>query len=114
MNIDAYQFGKITVDGTAYTTDLIVLPQAVKDSWWRKEGHRLHAEDLGDIEAAKPDVLIVGTGFYGRMVVPDETKEYLQARGIEVHALRTSDAVREFNKLQKKYASIVAALHLTC
>ncbi len=114
MHIDAYEFGKISVDGTAYTRDLIISPLAVKDSWWRKEGHRLHIEDLGDIEAARPDVLVVGTGFYGRMVVPDETRDYLHARGIEVHALRTSDAVREFNKLQKKYASIVAALHLTC
>ena len=114
MKINAYQFGKITIDGNSYTTDVIVSPQGVKDSWWRKEGHRLHIEDLDAIESERPDLLVIGTGFYGRMVVPEKTRQYLQSKGIKVHTLQTSDAVREFNALQKEYARIVAALHLTC
>jgi hypothetical protein len=114
MKVNDYQFGRITIDGKVYTKDVIISPHAVQESWWRKEGHRLHIEDLGDIESASPDLLLVGTGFYGRMVVPDRTRQYLQAKGIEVHALRTSDAVQEFNELQKDFARIVAALHLTC
>ena len=114
MKVNEYQFGKITIDGKVYVKDVIISPNAVKDTWWRKEGHRLQIEDLGDIEKANPDILVVGTGFYGRMLVPEQTRQYLEAKGIEVHALQTSDAVKEFNELQKDYAKIVAALHLTC
>ncbi len=71
-------------------------------------------EDLTDILAAEPDVLVIGTGSYGRMRVPEDTRRDLEARGIEVRAARTGDAVEEFNRLQSKYARVVAALYLTC
>ena len=114
MKVTDYQFGRITIDDKVYTQDVIISPNTVKSSWWRKEGHRLHIEDLGDIEKAHPDLLVVGTGFYGRMVVPETTRQYLEAKGIKVHAVRTTDAVKRFNELKKDYARIVAALHLTC
>ena len=114
MRIDDYDFGKIDIEGKHYTSDVIISPETVKDAWWRKTGHRLHVEDLDDVVRANPDVLVVGTGYYGRMVVPDETKVYLQTKGIEVRVMRTSEAVEEFNRLQQNYARIVAALHLTC
>ncbi len=69
-------------------------------------------EDLTDILAAEPDVLVIG--YYGRMWVPEDTRRDLETRGIEVPAARTGDAVEEFNRLQSKYARVVAALYLTC
>ncbi len=114
MKIDAYNFGKIDIGGKHYTSDVIISPDSIKDAWWRKAGHRLHIEDLDYVVSLKPDVLVVGTGYYGRMVVPHETKVFLETKGIEVRSMCTSEAVKEFNKLQQNYARIVAALHLTC
>ena len=114
MQISDYEFGRIAVADKTYTTDVIVAPGQVIDSWWRKQGHILQIEDLDDIVNAKPDMLIIGTGYYGRMQVPDATKQYLEERGIKVLQAKTRDAVTEFNQLQKEYARIVAALHLTC
>jgi hypothetical protein len=114
MRISDYEFGRIAIADKTYTSDVIVVPEQVIDSWWRKEGHILQIEDLDDIVKAKPDILIIGTGYYGRMQVPDETKQYLEERGIKVLQAKTRDAVTEFNQLQKEYARIVAALHLTC
>jgi len=114
MRISAYEFGRIAIGDKTYTSDVIVAPEHVIDSWWRKQGHNLQIEDLDDIVSAKPDMLIIGTGYYGRMQVPDETKQYLEERGIKVLQAKTRDAVTEFNQLQKEYARIVAALHLTC
>jgi len=48
------------------------------------------------------------------MQVPEETLATLQAEDIEVRVLKTSEAVAEFNRLQRDCARIVAALHLTC
>jgi hypothetical protein len=114
MRISAYEFGKIDMADKTYTSDMIVTPEQVIDSWWRKQGHYLQIEDLDDIVNAKPDILIIGTGYYGRMRVPDDTKQYLEAQGIKVLQVKTRDAVTEFNQLQKESARIVAALHLTC
>jgi len=114
MRILEYEFGKIAIENKTYTSDLIISPEQVIDSWWRKQGHNLDVTDLDDIVKAKPDMLIIGTGYYGRMQVPDETRQYLQEQGIKVQLAKTGDAVAEFNALQKECARIVAALHLTC
>jgi len=114
MHITGYRFGKIEIDGQTYSSDVIVTPERVVSSWWRKEGHSLGVADLGEAMAAKPDVLVIGTGYYGRMDVPEETRHYLQTQGVQLREARTGDAVKEFNRLQKEYARVVAALHLTC
>jgi hypothetical protein len=113
MKIEHYSFGKITIDGQAYSSDLIIYPNRVDASWWRKQGHNLQPEDLKDILNANPDVLIIGTGAFGVMKVPKETTAYLESKGIKVHAMRTGKAVDLFNELQKD-ATVLAALHLTC
>lgn len=114
MQISEYKFGSITIGDKTYTSDVIIAADKVIDSWWRKQGHSLHIDDLDQILEARPDLLIIGTGCFGRMQVPDETKSYLQQQGIEIRQEKTDEAVRVFNHLQKEYARIVAALHLTC
>ncbi|UCB55026.1 MAG: hypothetical protein JSW45_00335 [Thiotrichales bacterium] len=114
MKISAYEFGKISIGDASFTSDVIITPDRVIDSWWRKQGHELNIEDLDEIVQAKPEVLIVGTGYYGRLQVPEETRRYLKNRDIELIDTTTREAVPEFNRLQQEYAHIVAALHLTC
>ena len=105
MKITNYNFGHIEVDGLGYSSDVIITPEGVQDSWWRKEGHNLAIEDLGRI---------IGSSYHGRMQVPGITRSFLTGRGIRVEVVQTSEAVEVFNKLQQKYARVVAALHLTC
>ena len=113
MKIEHYSFGRITIDGKTYTSDVIIYPGRVDSSWWRKEGHYLQVVDLTDVINAKPEVLIIGTGYSGVMVVPKETISHLESKGIEVHVARSEKAVEIFNKLQKEKI-VIAALHLTC
>jgi hypothetical protein len=113
MKIEHYSFGRITIDGKTYTSDVIIYPGRVDSSWWRKEGHYLQVVDLVDVINAKPEVLIIGTGYSGVMVVPKETISHLESKGIEVHVARSEKAVEMFNKLQKEKI-VIAALHLTC
>jgi len=113
MKIEHYSFGTITIDGKSYTSDVIIYPEKVDSSWWRQQGHSLHIVDLKDVIPAGPEILIVGTGHSGAMVVPEETLSYLKSKGIDVHIARTDKAVELFNKFQKNKKTI-AALHLTC
>lgn len=114
MNIDVYQFGRIDIQGKTFTSDVIVLPGEVMDGWWRKEGHNLQFEDLDAVVRQKPEMLVIGTGYFGRMVVPADTREQLESLGIHVVTANTGEAVKEFNRLQQEYARVAAALHLTC
>jgi hypothetical protein len=114
VEIEQYHFGRIVIGGQAFTSDVIVYPDRVAASWWRKEGHRLDRCDLGEIVAAQPRHLVIGTGYHGRMAVPQETLGYLEAQGIVAHVAPTSEAVALFNRLQREAAAVVAALHLTC
>jgi hypothetical protein len=111
--IDAYAFGRITVDGKDYRADLLLLPDRVLDSWWRKEGHNLCLEDLDEALAAAPEVLVIGQGRPGLMKVPETLVQELERRGIEVRVAPTEKAVRAYNELYGK-RKVVAALHLTC
>jgi hypothetical protein len=70
--------------------------------------------DLSDVVAARPDVVVIGTGYLGRMSVSDEARQYLRTQGIDVREARTREAVREFTRLPKAHKRVVAALHLTC
>jgi len=114
MHVDAYDFGRMVVDGQAYTNDLILLPDDVRPDWWRRHGHTLMEDDLGDVFAAGPDLLVVGTGASGRMTVPEETWEALQKAGIETVIEKTPQAVRTYNRLLEEGRHVAGAFHLTC
>jgi hypothetical protein len=114
MKIDDYSFGRIVIDGAEFTSDVIVYPDRLDVSWWRREGHLLVPADLTGVIAYAPDLLVIGTGHDGVMRVPRQTVEALREKGIEVFAAPTGEAVAEFNRLQPERPRIVAALHLTC
>lgn len=114
MNIDAYTFGRMVIDGTAYTSDLIIFPEGrIEDSWWRRSGHRLCLEDIARLTAAAPSELIVGTGANGMMRPDPGLEDALNAKGVTLRACPTAEAVTVFNSRQASQR-IGACFHLTC
>lgn len=113
MKIQDYSFGKIVIDGKTYTSDVIVYPERLDTSWWRKQGHLLQTEDIAEVLDAEPEVLIIGTGYSGGMQILRQTLDLLESKGIEVHVALTRDAVSLYQKLQRE-RNVIAALHLTC
>jgi hypothetical protein len=113
VKIDSYSFGRIIIDGVLFTSDVIIYPDHVDSSWWRKEGHYLQTVDLSDALSVMPDILIIGTGNLGEMAVPKDTVAFIKSKGIDVRVERTGYAVELYNILRNK-GSVVAALHLTC
>ena len=114
MQIDQYSFGHIEIARQSYDSDVIIFPDHLQGHWRRRKGHELRREDIETVLAGKPEVLVVGTGYYGRMQVSEQTLNLLRAAGIDVRIAKTANAVDEFNRLQRERANIVAALHLTC
>lgn len=113
MKIQHYSFGMITIDGKTYKSDVIIYADSINSSWWRKEGHLLHMDDLREVIAERPEVIVIGTGYSGVMKVSDEVISSLKSLKIDVHVARTTDAVNLFNELSGKRKT-AACLHLTC
>ena len=114
MNIiDSYQLGLISVNGKKYTSDIIIFPDRVRDDWWRKSGHQLCLEDIAEVIAKNPEVLIVGTGVSGLVEVLPEVQQAVDARGIKLIAETTDKACHTYNQLCHSQR-VVAVLHLTC
>ncbi len=111
--IDSYSFGRLSVEGRAYTSDVIIYPERVDASWWRQEGHRLRLADLAEVWAAAPEVIVVGTGATGLMKVDPEVEAEAARRGIRLVVARSKEACQEYNRLAPQ-GRTVACLHLTC
>jgi hypothetical protein len=111
--INDYRFGKITINGQLYDKDLIIFSDRILPNWWREHGHSLVMADLNEAIAVKPEVLIIGTGMYGRMKIQDNILQNLQSLDIEVITVRTEKACQIYNQKQAE-SNLIAALHLTC
>jgi hypothetical protein len=114
MRIDSYDFGKIVINGKMFTSDVIVFPDHIEDNWWRDRGHSLSRNDIDSILRAKPEILVIGTGKYGVMEVPENVKNIAESRGIKLIVYPTEDACEHYNELLSKGKFVICAMHLTC
>lgn len=112
--IDSYDFGKIVIKGKKYVEDVIIYPGRVDDGWWRRSGHELCLDDINAALDERPDVLVVGTGYFDAMKVLEEVEDYLRSKGIGLIVQKTSKACETYNSLLGEKRKVIAALHLTC
>jgi hypothetical protein len=115
MIIDEYATGShMRIGGEIYRRDLKIVNGEVKGNWWRGQGHRLDPADIEDILTARPETLVIGTGYAGAMRIPETTRAIIIERGIRVVAEPTTQAVKTFNRLAATDVNIAGAFHLTC
>ncbi|QOJ78679.1 hypothetical protein IG193_07965 [Infirmifilum lucidum] len=114
--IEEYSFGRIKVQGRVYTRDIIVSNEGVVvENWWRREGHILSLDDIrGIIEQVRPNVLVVGSGYFGAMKVGEDVMDYCRSRSIRVFVEKSGEAVKIFNRLVSEGEKVLGAFHLTC
>jgi hypothetical protein len=109
-----YSFGSLEWRHETYRKDLMILPDGEVISPWRREhGHRLSLDDLTEVLAANPRVLVIGTGALGVMEVSDDLLSALAERGVDAEAMPTEQALKRFKRVRKEKKA-AAALHLTC
>ena len=111
--IDSYNFGKIVMNGKAFNQDVIIYPDRVNSSWWRRQGHNLCWDDIREIIAFKPEILIIGKGQPGLMKVPADLRARIEEQGIKLFIAGTVKAVQKYNSVCESKRA-VAALHLSC
>jgi hypothetical protein len=113
MHIDYYEFGLIKIDGQTFKHDVLIWPGQIKSDWWRLEGHLLQLDDVAEALASAPQVLVVGQGDPGNMVVDPPLAANLRDKGVDLLVFPTKEACQVINELSPK-RRLAAALHLTC
>ena len=111
--ISSHKFGRIVIDGRQYDSDIIIFDDRTKEDWRRKTGHTLHIDDIAEAISEKPEILIIGTGTFGRVKVPPEVAKTVAQNSIELIARPTKEACRLYNQYHEK-KKVIAVLHLTC
>ena len=114
VQIESYSFGSMVINGKGYTKDVIIYPDGtILSPWWRKQGHVLTRDDLQELLAARPEIIVCGTGAMGVMRPDNTLEEFFVSANIEFIARRSAEAVEIYNGLshQKK---VGGCFHLTC
>ncbi len=112
--IESYEFGVMVVDGVRHTHDLLIVHGRAVSDWWRGKAHLLTLMDLSPIIAAKPEVLVVGTGRSGAMQLAPDLEADLAEREIRIVAQTTPEAWKTYNELAAESGNVAGAFHLTC
>lgn len=111
--IESYSYGSIIINGKSYYSDVIIYPERVKGSWWRKRGHDLCFDDIKEVLDYKSEILIIGKGKFGIMRVSNSVQEEIKKIGIDLFVSKTPEAVKKYNEVLNMKI-VVAALHLAC
>ena len=116
--IDAAAFGSIFIEGREIGNDVILrLDGSVRK---RKKklskrvygtSHTISSEEIRFIYEKEAELLIIGTGHYGRVALSDEARSYLKKRGCRVKLEATPEAIHTWNRESKK---TIALFHVTC
>ncbi len=111
-----YSFGKMVIDGKVHNGDLTIMPGGKVNSWsFNYDSHEIVEKDFKDLVTDDVKVVIIGLGYNGAAFLTKKAKEWidqLKARGILIHAMPTSKAVKLFNESSKK--GLLACFHLNC
>jgi hypothetical protein len=114
MMIEQFAFGRIVVNGVSYTSDIKIIRGKIVPEWWRKRGHWVEVDDIEDILASDPKILVIGKGKPGLMKSSDALRELLNERNIERIEEKTSKAVLTFNRFFKEGKAVAAGFHVGC
>jgi hypothetical protein len=116
--IDATAFGSITAGGETYDHDIVIrlggkVKKRKKKLSKQRYGtsHTVSVEEAEHIYDEGADLVIIGTGQHGALSLSEEARAFFTARGCDLQAVPTPDAVQAWNEAE---GQTVAMFHVTC
>ncbi len=109
QTVTAYDDDAVEINAVRFNTSLIVMPETAPSAWPAPSFDALTAEHFAQIDAANPDVVILGTGKRQRFIHPRLTAA-LTARRIGVECMSNQAACRTYNILMTEGRRVALAL----
>lgn len=111
QTVTAYDDNGVEINAVRFDYSLVVMPEIPPQPWPPTSFDSLSPEHFQQIEAAAPDVVILGTGKRQRFVHPKLTAG-LTARSIGVECMDSQAACRTYNILMAEGRKVALALIL--
>jgi uncharacterized protein len=111
QTVTAYDESGVEINAVRYGKSLLVMPEMPPADWPVTSFDALTAEDFAQIEAAEPDVVILGTGARQRFIHPRLVTN-LAARRVGVETMDNQAACRTYNILMAEGRKVALALIL--
>uniref|UniRef100_A0A8C4XWF9 Mth938 domain-containing protein n=3 Tax=Gopherus evgoodei TaxID=1825980 RepID=A0A8C4XWF9_9SAUR len=117
--IASLSWGQMMVKGCSTTyKDCKVWPGGSRTWDWRETGTNhspgVQPADLEEVVKKGVKTLVIGRGMSEALQVPASTVDYLKKNGIDVLALQTEKAVKEYNALVAQGVKVGGVFHSTC
>jgi uncharacterized protein len=109
QTITAYDDNGVEINAVPYRKSLLVMPEMAPVDWPVSSFDALTAEHFAQIDAARPDVIILGTGKRQRFIHP-QLIAALTARRIGVETMNNPAACRTYNILMAEGRKVALAL----
>lgn len=109
--VQAADVGWVKVDGTTYSTSLLVSQDLLRTDWQVRSVGELDASLAHELLKLNPELLILGTGT--QLIFPD--REFLTTfaqHGVGCEVMDTLAACRTYNVLLSEGRAVLAALIL--
>jgi uncharacterized protein len=109
QTVTGYDDHGVEINAQPFTFSLIVLPETEPTAWPVANFEALTVEHFAQIDATKPDVVILGTGKKQRFVHPKLTS-ILTSRRIGIECMDNQAACRTYNILMAEGRKVAMAL----
>ena len=98
----------VTINTTLYSQSVLVMPQHLV-TWHLNCIEKLIEEDLIELAALKPEIILLGTGC--NLIFPDPAiMQVLFPKRIGIEVMTTAAACRTYMALTSEYRNVLAAL----
>ena len=110
-------WGRLEIEGHGSFKDAKLFPGGARAWDWQETGtdHSpgIQPTDVQELLGQGVNVVVLSTGFLGRLQVCLETLQMLSDEGLAVHVLRSKKAVHLYNDLRER-ENVAALIHSTC
>jgi hypothetical protein len=115
--IAGLSWGRIELGDGRVFRDVKLSPAGACEWDWTESGTRhvpgVQVADVADLVDAGAETVVIGTGFYERLGVQQETRDWLAARGVTLRVAETGHAAADYNA-RCAAGKVAALIHSTC
>lgn len=115
--ITALSWGRIEIENNGSFKDVKLYPGGCRKWDWQETGTKhspgIQYSDVHELIENDAEIIILSKGMLGRLKISRSLVDQLESDNLEVHVLKTKEAVKLYNSVIKS-SKVGALIHTTC